>query len=641
MGEGSPTMAVGEEFEVTGGKKFDLQQNSEELFAEQFKEGDILEVLDLEGVAEEGTLRGVFWMEAVELTDRSGVTLRVACLGGDGKTETALLGTTFNRRKVRLHLCAGREKDAPCTAVDTGAHAQTFHKYPLNDYPLKYVSEEVARAYKRRRREWDRKRGKGGRDCSLSPGRGSAGAGAIPNPVRPSALKRRRRDPERSPGREAGREEASGGLQEEETEEIIEEKKRVSGEEVHASRTSPSSKAALSQALGNLRKRLGIEKTTEQGDGVGSGGERFTASGAAQGVLDKTKTRTSRGEAPVQQIVDKEEATKGTTTSVAKKVQVEKKDRPGRGVLSELVNKAAKRPKEKKEEKKESKSTKTAMALVQTLARGLGVRKIAGKALGEVKNKKKRKRRDGEEPEESSGASHSKSSRTRSSESGSDETSGEDIERTETEKATPPLERMSQKKRGSVLRLFVQHMRESLQNLDEGEAIEHESVVGGVSAIKYWHLIVKPQMTGKMKEAREVYCLLQAIDLLRGGHLDQMGDLLAARIMAIHQSVSDGGSWRAAKHLEIKPLETTSASKTSVVLQARKFAKIADRAQGIQPPRWSAYGKGGKAWYDEESGAGDGRGKGKRKKGKGKGKSKGGAKDWRESQEPPPGKAES
>ena len=151
---------------------------------------------------------------------------------------------------------------------------------------------------------------------------------------------------------------------------------------------------------------------------------------------------------------------------------------------------------------------------------------------------------------------------------------------------------MSQKKRGSVLRLFVQHMRESLQNLDEGEMVEPESVVGGVSAIKYWHLIVKPQMTGRMKEAREVYCLLQALDLLRGGQLDQMGDLLAARIMAIHQSVSDGGSWRAAKHLEIKPLETTSASKTSVVLQARKFAKIADRAQGIQPTRWSPYGKG-------------------------------------------------
>ena len=644
-GEGSPSMMAAEEPDDRSGRKFELRLNSEELFTEEFKEGDILEVLDLEGVAEDGILRGVFWVEAVELADRSGVTLRVACLGGDGKSETALLGTTFNRKKVRLHLCSGREKDTPCTVGATMAHAQTFYKYPLTDYPLKYVSEEVAKAYKRRRREWDRKRGKGGRDRSESPSRGRRGAGEENPPVRPSALRRKRKESEPPIGQEAERADpeshwrAPGGQGDEEAEEHGEPKERTSREGGHTTRTRQSSNAALSHALGNLRRRLGIEKAPEQRDGVGNGGERSGDFKAAEGALGRAKTRASREPIPVEPIEDEGEATKGTTMSSLKKVQTEKKDRPPRGVLSELVNKAAKRPKEKKEERKESKSTKTAMALVQTLARGLGVKKLPKKASGELR--KRKKSRGGADPEESSEGKRSKSSLTKSSESGSENTSGEDIEKVEMEKATPPLERMSQKKKGSVLRLFVQHMRESLQNLDEGEMVEPESVVGGVSAIKYWHLIVKPQMTGRMKEAREVYCLLQALDLLRGGHLDQMGDLLAARIMAIHQSVSDGGSWRAAKHLEIKPLETTSASKTSVVLQARKFAKIADRAQGIQPMRWSPYGKGGRAWHDEEYGGADGRGKGKRKKGKGKGKAKGGAKDWRESQEPPPGKAES
>ena len=185
------------------------------------------------------------------------------------------------------------------------------------------------------------------------------------------------------------------------------------------------------------------------------------------------------------------------------------------------------------------------------------------------------------------------------------------------EKATPPLERMSQKRAGSVLKLFVRHMRESLQNLDEGETEESTTVTGGVSAIKYWHLIVKPQVAGRMKEAREIYCLLQALDLRRGGQLDQLGDLVAARIMAIQ------------------------ASNTSIVLQARKFAKISDRALGITPRRWQPLGKGGRAWQDEEDGGRDGRGKGKSKKGKGKGgKDKGQAKDWRQTQEPPPGKTD-
>ena len=453
-GEGSPSMMAAEEPDDRSSRKFELRLNSEELFTEEFKEGDILEVLDLEGVAEDGILRGVFWVEAVELADRSGVTLRVACLGGDGKSETALLGTTFNRKKVRLHLCSGREKDAPCTVGATMAHAQTFYKYPLTDYPLKYVSEEVAKAYKRRRREWGRKRGKGGRDCSESPSRGRRGAGEENPPVRPSALRRKRKESEPPVGQEAERADpeshwrAPGGQGDEEAEEHGEPKERTSREGGHTARTRQSSNAALSHALGNLRRRLGIEKAPEQRDGVGNGGERSGDFNAAQGALGRAKTRASREPIPVEPIEDEGEATKGTTMSSLKKVQTEKKDRPPRGVLSELVNKAAKRPKEKKEERKESKSTKTAMALVQTLARGLGVKKLPKKASGEWRKRKKSRGGAEEDPEESSEGKRSKSSLTKSSESGSENTSGEDIEKVEMEKATPPLERMSQKKKG-------------------------------------------------------------------------------------------------------------------------------------------------------------------------------------------------
>ena len=474
------------------------------------------------------------------------------------------------------------------------------------------------------------------------------GAGGVKAPARPGVLRHKRKALSAPLGLETEDHGAEGewrehpGEEKEVEDEPYEEREKTRGGEDHAGGVAKSSKAALTQALGNLRKRLGIEKGTERKGGHGAGGERSVVIDAAPASSAKAKAQVKMRGQPEEKIEDDVMALRGTTMSSSKKGQTEKKERPGGGVLMELVNKAAKRPKELKEDKKESKSSKTAMALVQTLAKGLGVKKFQGKSIGGLKKKKKKKKKkDGDEPEDSSEGDHSGSSPTKSSETGSGDSSEENLERLEMAKATPPLERMSQKKKGSVLKLFVQHMRESLQNLDEGEAVEAQSVVGGVSAIKYWHLIIKPQMTGKMKEAREIYCLLQALDLLRGGHLDQMGDLLAARIMAIHQSVSDGGSWRAAKHLEIKPLETTSASKTSVVLQARKFAKIADRAQGLPPRRWSPYGKGGKTWFDEEDGTADGRGKGKRRKGKGKGKNKGGMKDWRENQEPPPGKAES
>eukprot|EP00913_Durusdinium_trenchii_P003428 g3175.t1 len=182
------------------------------------------------------------------------------------------------------------------------------------------------------------------------------------------------------------------------------------------------------------------------------------------------------------------------------------------------------------------------------------------------------------------------------------EEEGAELEQKEKDKSTPPLERMSQRKAGSVLQAFVNHMRELLQNLDEGSLVPDDSVIGGVSAVKYFHLQIKPAIGAKSREAREIYCLLQGIDLLRSGKLDQLGDLVAARAMAVHQSVTDGGSWRAAKHLEIRPLETGTAANTSLILQARKFAKVSDRAAGLTPTRpWvpRPYGKGGKDWHDE------------------------------------------
>ena len=112
-----------------------------------------------------------------------------------------------------------------------------------------------------------------------------------------------------------------------------------------------------------------------------------------------------------------------------------------------------------------------------------------------------------------------------------------------------------------------------------------------------------------------------------------MGDLLAARVMAIHQAAADGGSWRAAKHMEIRPLEATSAARANVILQARKLARVADRASGFDPrPQWWGAGRNSSWWQDDGEAGKDAKAKGKRKKGK-KGKKKEGGNNWKQTQE--------
>eukprot|EP00438_Fugacium_kawagutii_P035014 Skav208030 [mRNA] locus=scaffold2714:530698:531081:- [translate_table: standard] len=103
-----------------------------------------------------------------------------------------------------------------------------------------------------------------------------------------------------------------------------------------------------------------------------------------------------------------------------------------------------------------------------------------------------------------------------------------------------------------------------------------------------------------------------------------MGDLLAARFMAVHQSVVDQ-NWSAARHLELLPYEEASAAGPAVILQARKHAALATRISQGDRWGWSASNKGkgykgaSRNWSDGEWQS-DGKGKGKKGKGKEKGK---------------------
>ena len=138
----------------------------------------------------------------------------------------------------------------------------------------------------------------------------------------------------------------------------------------------PGARPALRAALGKLKARLG-RPSKEGRNGAGAGGEPFDVFRPPQGELKKKKEkREALEDTPdvKRRATEAGEDIRGTTTKPSKKEAEEKEDRPPGGVLAELVHKASKPPKKKRASQKKSKSKKTAMALMQTLAKGLGLK---------------------------------------------------------------------------------------------------------------------------------------------------------------------------------------------------------------------------------------------------------------------------
>ena len=125
---------------------------------------------------------------------------------------------------------------------------------------------------------------------------------------------------------------------------------------------------------------------------------------------------------------------------------------------------------------------------------------------------------------------------------------------------TAPLKRRSKKKPGSVLQMLLQHARSQLDQTSKvgigGE--DTVNVVKGVKMVSCFAICVRPQLGNAMGQTRELHHISQAIDLLRQGELDRLGDVLAGRFMSVHQSVLDG-TWSTARHLELLALEDGTA----------------------------------------------------------------------------------
>ena len=76
----------------------------------------------------------------------------------------------------------------------------------------------------------------------------------------------------------------------------------------------------------------------------------------------------------------------------------------------------------------------------------------------------------------------------------------------------------------------------------QGRAVEYLTTVSSVA-----------NGTVGVRNERELRTLAESIDLLAGGNLGALGDVLMQRFRAVETSVQENGSWELARHLEVIP----------------------------------------------------------------------------------------
>jgi len=286
-----------------------------------------------------------------------------------------------------------------------------------------------------------------------------------------------------------------------------------------------------------------------------------------------------------------------------------------------------------KRKKKERHKKSGAHQLTQVLTKILTKSQDTAEDSKDQKKKKRRKLKDG------TIISCSESCKS-SSYDGSDEESSEtDLE--------APLRKKSRDKPGSVLNLLVAHVREQLdQGALTNVSSTRDQMTGGVKVMSYFNLSVRGSYPTYIRELREMHHLAACIDLIRTGDIARAADGMSARFIALHQSLVDG-SWTTARHLELHPMEESSAAGPAAILATRRHAKLVAKVQGYATSSWGTPnyrgnkgGKGKGEWtYQGSPGEqrGDQKGKGKGKKGKSKweGWENRPRKDWGKDKEKP------
>ena len=537
-----------------------------------------------------------FFIDRVELHEGGSVSLHVRLIGAEDQTIANALGKFTDSGRLSIHLCRSR----PCAEVMQEQHVQLHvTRVRLFSFP-EYINsaDYVSAGQKKLSKGWHRYLEKKQKDdvesrTKSTPGRGHGrGRGGLP-------ARGSKPNPSKAPGDGLG--------QDRETPEISESMKRKLKEKLREvkDRVVPknANKGAESHSSADEDSETGLEddysESVLEPPKLTGGTELVPQPPALEdlGIGGRGHHEKSTVKKKKKKKKEKEEAaTKGISSSSLRGQLVQ------RAVLATQTRKAA-RKHLKKKKNKESTAKKLSDALTMILTKST------------KKKKKNRKRHINAE-----GVIESCSA-TSSSSSGSDEDeaiSSDDLE--------TPMRKRSRDHPGSVLQLLTDHVKDQLQQSATTEVEDTESsLTSGVKVMTYFMLQLRPHFQGYQREMRELHHLSACIDALRRGDVATTGDALAGRFIALHQSMIDQ-NWQTAKHMEIFPMEESSAANTAMVLATRKHSRLVAKAQGLTyQPTWNPRGKGrGKGdWNHWNDSKGDGKGeKGKGKKGKGKGKYK-------------------
>ena len=562
----------------------------------QFTYGDIVIATIPSYFTHKEDVQGVFAVVGSFLDGAGGVMAQVKSLGCSDPEVTQLLSSTFNRRSGYIHFCRDLE------SCEEGEVASFHLKVLTLADPRGFQSEYLGVAGKKLLKQILQ-------EAPLPPGGGS-------RPGEPGRKEGKADGP--SPGdreKRSSRERGKGGglterlrsaisgeaLDHEVLRKRLEEvKKRREGREPEKGRegeggephpdkgvmdlTAPETRDALTAGtrLPNLTEDLDafLQKAQDLG--------RKEAERKAKGATEK------RGDTVGGGTIGEQLALRATTN--VKGPQIARGGWPG--------GRGGSGRKKKKKEKKKKKD----------------------------RRKDKKKKRGGGDPSGGSpGSSRSSSSSSRSSKSSTHKSSSE-------ESLLPPLQKRSKREPGSVLKLLIRQVEEQLSEL-QGADLGGNPLLGGTKMVAYYHLMIKGGgLQVGSRDGRELFLLANLIDLLRTGQLAILADGLASRFLALQQAQLDNG-WGAARHLEMFTPEVQTAAGASMTLEARRHARLIEKARGTTLPRSRnenasipAWSRGG-AWATTSwDGYGDTpRGKGKKGKPKGKGGSgqgKGGG-PWR------------
>ncbi|CAE7559979.1 Dnmt3b [Symbiodinium sp. CCMP2592] len=168
----------------------------------------------------------------------------------------------------------------------------------------------------------------------------------------------------------------------------------------------------------------------------------------------------------------------------------------------------------------------------------------------------------------------------------------------------PPVKRKAEKKPGAVMEELVEHARAQLSERERGEGRETLGTGAGgeVKMSLFFQLFWRSKFEHRPRDQRELFLLSRCADLLRDGHLNELADAIAGRIMALEVAASTG-NWSTAKYLEVETMDSGSIAKPETLLAAQRHARLVAKSEG-------SWKRGDGGWWREGKGAGIQEGKG-------------------------------